>query len=867
MAVFKCKMCGGALEVGEGLTVCECEYCGSKQTVPAGNDEKIAKLFERANRLRFNNEFDKAYSVYETIIGEDPEAAEAYWGLVLCKYGVEYVDDPATFDKVPTCHRSSFESVMDDENFEQVMETADTAARVVYREQAKQIEDIRKGIIEVSGKEKPYDIFICYKETAEDGQRTIDSVLAQDVYDALTDKGYRVFFSRITLEDKLGTEYEPYIFAALNSAKVMLAFGTSYDNYNAVWVKNEWQRYLKLMEKDKEKHLIPCYKDIDAYDLPKEFARLQAQDMGKVGAIQDLLRGIEKIVPLKKEKKFSNESVDMPSNRSNADGYIERAYLLIEDKNYQKADECLEDALNISPKDVRIYIAKILIERKLTSISELSECYEPLHESEYFEKAVRFADEELASKLKSFDEGIVSRNKARETENLYAEAVAIMESANSEEEYKDAETKFREIPNYQDSNVLAENCKELAEEHRKEALYCEAVYALNEAQDLTMGNTKKRIEDLEQAEKIFESIAEYKDSDAKYAACRTLMKELEEKRDNEKRKRKTILIVIIAVAVVILVACIVYSKVISPSLKYNNAVEAQANGDYITAYAIFKELGDYKDAATLKESTGLSAAEAMIENEEYDAASEVLDELEKSDKKKELRNAVYLKLAQKYYDESKYKEAADAYASIYNSDKTSDLYYDICYEFGKQLLEEGEYSEAVSRFEACSEKYDVSDWKNEAMYHYVDVNQNSSETQSKTSRFYKYIKKLKKINYADSVDIYNEVYAWKVDIVVNDDENDETTDMDSISKYNNWYFHVSLSGGAPEASTKVKYKGNFPDGDVSSGAWDGKWEDGYSGTCWFYYNSPEYGKQGTFTLKVYDSNGNKIGEKSVKITA
>ena len=57
------------------------------------------------------------------------------------------------------------------------------------------------------------------------------SVIAQDVYDALTTKGYRVFFSRITLEDKLGTEYEPYIFAALNSAKVMLAFGTSYDYY------------------------------------------------------------------------------------------------------------------------------------------------------------------------------------------------------------------------------------------------------------------------------------------------------------------------------------------------------------------------------------------------------------------------------------------------------------------------------------------------------------------------------------------------------------------------------------------------------------------------------------------------------------
>ena len=296
MAVYKCKMCGGDLTVNEGSSVCECEYCGSMQTVPSIDDEKKMTLFNRANRLRFNREFDKAAGVYESIVAEFPEEAEAYWGLVLCKYGIEYVDDPATAKKIPTCHRSSFDSVMDDKDFEMVMEYSDPVSRRVYREEAKQFEEIRKGIIEISGKEEPYDIFICYKETDENGQRTLDSVLAQDIYDALAEKGYRVFFSRITLEDKLGQEYEPYIFAALHSAKIMLAVGTDYEYYNAVWVKNEWSRYLKLIAAGEKKTLIPCYKGIDAYDMPKEFARLQAQDLGKVGAMQDLMRGIEKIV-------------------------------------------------------------------------------------------------------------------------------------------------------------------------------------------------------------------------------------------------------------------------------------------------------------------------------------------------------------------------------------------------------------------------------------------------------------------------------------------------------------------------------------------------------------------------------------------
>ena len=325
MAVLKCKMCGGELEIQQGSTIAECEYCGTTQTIPSLDNEKKILQFERAERLRKNCEFDKAAGVYETIVSEFTEEAEAYWGLVLCKYGIEYVDDPATKKKIPTCHRTSFDSVMDDKNFELTLENAQKEARKLYREEAKQIETIRQGIIEVSSKADPYDIFICYKETAEDGQRTPDSVLAQDIYDALTQKGYKVFFSRISLEDKLGQEYEPYIFAALNSAKVMLAVGTDYEYYNAVWVKNEWSRFLKLMETDKEKHLIPCYKDIDAYDMPKEFSKLQGQDMSKLGAIQDLMRGIEKLLVVNKKDAIKIDSEAMDA--------------LLEDKRERKAKE------------------------------------------------------------------------------------------------------------------------------------------------------------------------------------------------------------------------------------------------------------------------------------------------------------------------------------------------------------------------------------------------------------------------------------------------------------------------------------------------------------------------------------------------
>ena len=52
--IIKCKMCGGDLIITEGSSVCECEYCGTKQTVPTADNEKKMTLFTRASRLLRN---------------------------------------------------------------------------------------------------------------------------------------------------------------------------------------------------------------------------------------------------------------------------------------------------------------------------------------------------------------------------------------------------------------------------------------------------------------------------------------------------------------------------------------------------------------------------------------------------------------------------------------------------------------------------------------------------------------------------------------------------------------------------------------------------------------------------------------------
>ena len=398
MSAFKCKMCGGSLEIQSNETVVECEYCGAKQTLPKLNDERRVNLYDRANHFRRNNEFDKASAIYEQILNEDGTDAEAYWSLVLCRYGIEYVEDPLSHKRVPTINRAQFTSIFDDDNYKLALKNADTYQRIIYEQEAKAINEIQKGILAISQKEEPFDVFICYKETDENGRRTRDSVLAQDLYYGLTEEGFKVFFARITLEDKLGSAYEPYIFAALNSAKVMVALGTRAEFFNAVWVKNEWSRYLSLIKGGAKKTLIPAYKDMDPYDLPQEFSHLQAQDMSKLGFMQDLIRGINKIAGIQKPQTYASTSqasfgADSGIEKAAIRPLLKRMLMFLEDGEWASADEYCEKILDIEPECSKAYIGKLMSKAHIRTMQDLHKAdFSSPEISKLYDKACKFSN-------------------------------------------------------------------------------------------------------------------------------------------------------------------------------------------------------------------------------------------------------------------------------------------------------------------------------------------------------------------------------------------------------------------------------------------------------------------------------------------
>ena len=590
------------MEIDAKQSVAVCQYCGTRQTLPRLDSERVAGLYERAELLRRGNDFDKAAAVYEQIVSLAPNDAEAYWSLVLCRYGIEYVEDPANHKRVPTINRVQFGSILEDTDYLSALQNADDEQKSVYIAEAKAIEAIQKGYLAISEREKPFDVFICYKETDDNGRRTMDSVLANDLYHQLTQEGFKVFFSCITLEDKLGTEYEPYIFAALNSAKVMVVLGTRPEYFSAVWVRNEWSRFLALIKNGEQKVLIPAYRDMSPYDLPEEFSHLQALDMSRLGFMQDLIRGIKKIL--------GTESVAGTASVATSP-LLRRAFLFLENREWKNAESYCDRILDQEPENAQAYVCKLMAELQISEREAIKKHAAALPKNNTYRLALRYADAALKEELESYakpTEESVQQEKKRNKKLLPVAAAAIVvlaivaaliagnakknrayESAQallSAGEYAQAAEAFSALDGYKD----AEDCR------------AEAETALTEQQnveDYTVAQKLLKNGKFDEAIAAFAALGDYSDSTAQVTAAKQQKQEAEQEAENR--------------------------------AAYEVAERLLTVGNYDAAIEAFTALGDYADASdrTAEAEMAKQAAEEEAANKEAYAAAEKLFEEKK----------------------------------------------------------------------------------------------------------------------------------------------------------------------------------------------------------------------------------------------
>lgn len=445
--LYECKVCGGNLvEQSDGMA--KCESCRRIQSIPHSAD---ADMMNRANRLRMRNKnFADSMKLYEKIIESSPEESEAYWGVVLCRYGIEYVEDKRTETYIPTCHRTIDTAIKDDADFITACEKATDEAKKYYIEQAEYIDEVQRKIHEIVAKEKPYDVFISYKATDDEGMPTVDSKEALKIYHKLYNQGYNVFFSEETLKSHAGEEYEPYIYAALKTSKIMILIGSKPEYFEAPWVKNEWTRFLDMMNGEKvHKKLLPFYFDMDAYDLPVELNGAEALNWRDAEAMSNLLSIVNNFFGAK-SKQSSVDSQDIQKVIANREGEkavqkLKNAIALAESGHRDEALKIISNVIDSNPDFYAAYWHRMLIRFGDTEESLISKKIDITKNAD-FVQAINTAPKEYREKYKSIADKCINNCKIQADYNQkYEELKEKYKSFEEEEKVQSLNSKIQEL--------------------------------------------------------------------------------------------------------------------------------------------------------------------------------------------------------------------------------------------------------------------------------------------------------------------------------------------------------------------------------------------------------------------------------------
>jgi len=296
--IIICRCCMLEQELPEGAGLLECPACGTRNSRPQATGSSL-EVFQRAIRQRMRCDFHNAENSYQHVLLDYPEEHEALWGLALCRYGVEYVEDPKKRRPMPVVHTTRRKPMQEDPDFLQACELAPEEIRRQYEADAEYIDQAQAEIRKLAETCPPFDVFLCHKTTVLDGYGyTEDYSRGMKLYHRLKERGYRVFFAPEAMEGvAAGADYEAGIYHALCTAKVMLVICSRADHLNSAWVQNEWQRYLEMADETDDHALVPLlYADMRASALPRAFRvrKLQGIRMGEIDSWEMTLKAVAK---------------------------------------------------------------------------------------------------------------------------------------------------------------------------------------------------------------------------------------------------------------------------------------------------------------------------------------------------------------------------------------------------------------------------------------------------------------------------------------------------------------------------------------------------------------------------------------------
>jgi formylglycine-generating enzyme required for sulfatase activity len=174
---------------------------------------------------------------------------------------------------------------------------------------------------------------------------------------------------------------------------------------------------------------------MDPYALPEELTELQSQDMGRLGFIQDLVRGVEKV--LGRDGGKSVEKAGVGPTSSEMTGWLRRAWLFLEDGEFGSAKEYAERVLDREPETGEAYWVQALAGFGVRRESDLSGRRQSLTGEGNYQKALRFGTAELKRRLEGFEAEIqkrIAEDRRKKEEELQRSKAERMERERLESE-------------------------------------------------------------------------------------------------------------------------------------------------------------------------------------------------------------------------------------------------------------------------------------------------------------------------------------------------------------------------------------------------------------------------------------------------
>ena len=143
---------------------------------------------------------------------------------------------------------------------------------------------------------------------------------------------------------------------------------------------------------------------------------------------------------------------------ASTESLLKRVFIFLEDGEWETANAYCEACLDKDPESAKAYLGKLMAELRVKVQGELQNQLEPFDRNSNYQKAIRYADDELRDTLISYIKYINNRNEDTRKDKVLCDAKAKM-TGNVIADYEEALSLLASIPGWGDADERKSICQ------------------------------------------------------------------------------------------------------------------------------------------------------------------------------------------------------------------------------------------------------------------------------------------------------------------------------------------------------------------------------------------------------------------------